>query len=122
VGEDDGIELFFERENFLREGIELFPGHRAARLDFCEIQHWGKLPLEGGYVNKAPFAVAILFAIVVLMRSQLTKKQGNIMNTKSNPNIQRPKVPKKQMSQPSRTHIMENPKQGTAKAPKTRKS
>jgi hypothetical protein len=32
VREDDGVELFLERENFLRQRLELVFGHRRARL------------------------------------------------------------------------------------------
>ena len=46
VREDDSIELFFERENFLRQRLESAFRHRAARLDFSNINHLPKLPLR----------------------------------------------------------------------------
>ena len=59
VREDDGVELFFERENFLRQRLELAFGHRRARMHFCDINHGEKLPPFAVSVNKGKFGDAI---------------------------------------------------------------
>ena len=33
--EDDGVELRFQREDFLRQRFKFVFGHHAARMDFC---------------------------------------------------------------------------------------
>ena len=40
VREDDGVELFFERENFLRQRLELLFGHRRRADEFLRHQSW----------------------------------------------------------------------------------
>ena len=51
VREDDGIELLFERENFLRQRLESAFRHRAARLDFSDINHGKRLLVSWGTVK-----------------------------------------------------------------------
>ena len=51
VGEDDGVELFFERKNLLCQRLECFLRHRAARMDFCDINHARQVTARTGGVN-----------------------------------------------------------------------
>ena len=64
--EDDGVELLFERKDFLRERFNLRARHGLAELkvirvdlDFCDICHKKMLLPENGSVN--PLATDVLY-------------------------------------------------------------
>jgi hypothetical protein len=57
VGEDDGVELFFERKNFLGQRLKFFLRHRAARLNFSDIGHGERLLSQTVGVNEAKFLI-----------------------------------------------------------------
>ena len=52
VRQDDGVQLFFERKNLLRQRLEPPFRHRFPRVDICDINHLPKLPSWVGGVNE----------------------------------------------------------------------